>query len=111
MGLAGGCPECSDGIRYAELGQGDHIHVTLYDHNALESPGVFASLPEPVKLTRLLEDWCFGRVQVFGFVVSQYAPPKSNHAPALILNGKYHPFPKAVVNATFIVFHQHARAH
>ncbi len=56
-----------------------------------------------------MENVCFRRVQVFGGIVAQHTPAKTNHPTAFIANGEHHPLAETIVTASLIVSDQHAR--
>ncbi len=107
VGLAGGGAEGGNRVRNAVLRQGNHIHVPLNYNDAFKPPRVFSSLPQAIEFSGFLEDGCLGRIQVFGFVITQHPPAKGDDPTALVLNREHHALAKPVVGPAFVIGHQH----
>src|SRR5690606_31273516 len=67
-----------DGIVNAILCQSDNIHMAFNHQQALNFAVALAGLIYAVKFTAFVENFGFRRVEVFGFIISQYAPAKAN---------------------------------
>ena len=85
------------GIRKAQLRQGDHVHIAFGDQHVAHAAQRIARLEQAVQLAPLVEQRGFGRVQVFGFFVTQHAPAKTDAFALDVADGEHDAVAEAVV--------------
>ena len=116
---ADGRSERRYGVVEAVLGQGQHIHVALHDHHAVETALRLARLEEAVQLAALAEVRGVRRVEVFrpaasrrrvavGRRFAEDAPAEADDAAAGVANGEDDALPETVVGAPALVLRQEA---
>ncbi len=109
--LAGGGAQCGHGIGNAKLGQGDDVHVALYNDNTVETALRLAGLIEAIELSGFLKHRGFRGVEILGLVIPKHSSSEGDNPASCIQNGKHNAVTEPVVDAVFIVFDEHTARH
>ena len=103
----GGSTQRGHGILAAVLMQHHHVHVALHHQYAATGTDALARLEETIELMPLGKQRPLGRVEVFGFTLSQHPPTEADDLAARVADGKHDALTETVVAlAVFTSNHQ-----